>query len=686
MASATSGRRRGHASSHSLSLYLKDAVDDDPFIGKPRLLNFRSWTTIKTIKDELSSRLHIPTGQQRLFFRGKELKNKYSLQDCGVYRNGDVLQFSVRPTGEQNPLAASNCFLESYSAGTIKCPKSLRRAMLQAKRAMHLGLVPSLALEGTGGTYFLPNSQGTFVACFKPQDEEAFAVNNPRGSAWGGAALPGNDTALSVRHGIRPGEACVREVAAYVLDKKSFAGVPETTLVECAHAKFSYHDRRVIPKLGSLQTYIPSVGVAEDFSCSTFPAAQVHKVAMLDIRLLNCDRNAANLLIRDGQRGHVELVPVDHGFCLPDVLNIGWCDWCWLDWPQVKEPLDEETARYIREDVDPERDVEVLRQKLSLPEPCLVLVRMAGMLLKTGVEAGLTLHEVASLVVRHDLESSIPSQLELAHRRAHQLAQIATSSVRYQSPAVQNWSAACASRIDLQSQDPVSVGREDVNSLNVVDIAIEIQECQKSCDEENDVVRAGRTSPLGFWQERGREEDGLGEGVGEEEEEKGNGMGGAVCDGEEHSTGAAGRHEEGGADEEGFDEEEEEVHVGETEDALQLEEKERDEVDPNQTTALEDDAGAPPPVGLIRVMSCPALGDASSRNDALSDEDEENGLLVGWVNDETPTPRRSAQKPHRQGDGEEFREFFWRFADALVTDLVRRKKKKSPCGHGTEDQ
>lgn len=56
--------------------------------------------------------------------------------------------------------------------------------MLQAKRAMHLGLVPSLAMEGTGGTYFMPDCRGKHVACFKPQDEEPFSVNNPRGQAW----------------------------------------------------------------------------------------------------------------------------------------------------------------------------------------------------------------------------------------------------------------------------------------------------------------------------------------------------------------------------------------------------------------------------------------------------------------------------------------------------------------------
>jgi phosphatidylinositol 4-kinase type 2 len=49
----------------------------------------------------------------------------------------------------------------------------------------------------------------------------------------------------------------------------------------------------------------------------------------------------------------LELIPIDHGYCLPDVIEIGWCDWCWLDWPQVKKPLDKETLQYVLA-LDPE--------------------------------------------------------------------------------------------------------------------------------------------------------------------------------------------------------------------------------------------------------------------------------------------------------------------------------------------
>ena len=62
------------------------------------------------------------------------------------------------------------------------------------------------------------------AAVFKPQDEEPGAASNPRGHGAGSGDA-------SLRRGVRPGEGAVREVAAYVLDRNHFAGVPPTALV-----------------------------------------------------------------------------------------------------------------------------------------------------------------------------------------------------------------------------------------------------------------------------------------------------------------------------------------------------------------------------------------------------------------------------------------------------------------------
>jgi hypothetical protein len=53
--------------------------------------------------------------------------------------------------------------------------------LLQVKRGLELGLAPVLSLEGTGGTYFMTDTRKRKLAAFKPQDEEPFAPNNPRG-------------------------------------------------------------------------------------------------------------------------------------------------------------------------------------------------------------------------------------------------------------------------------------------------------------------------------------------------------------------------------------------------------------------------------------------------------------------------------------------------------------------------
>ena len=51
------------------------------------------------------------------------------------------------------------------------------------------------------------------------------------------------------------------------------------------------------PKLGSLQLFVASEGPIENFSESIFSVDEVHKIAVLDLRLLNLDRNACNILV-----------------------------------------------------------------------------------------------------------------------------------------------------------------------------------------------------------------------------------------------------------------------------------------------------------------------------------------------------------------------------------------------------
>lgn len=121
------------------------------------------------------------------------------------------------------------------------------------------GLFPKLTENGTSGTYYLQNANRKNIAVFKPRDEEPFMANNPKGYNMI------NGEAIGFRKGILPGESYLREIAAYMLDKKNFHKVPLTGFVEVFHTKFNNK-----PKKGSLQLFVNHDDVAGNYSSSLF--------------------------------------------------------------------------------------------------------------------------------------------------------------------------------------------------------------------------------------------------------------------------------------------------------------------------------------------------------------------------------------------------------------------------------
>lgn len=120
---------------------------------------------------------------------------------------------------------ASSC-IEVF--GSMQCDPTLQAAIRDVEQGFRMGLKPKLTDDGTSGTYLLRGKAKRPLAVFKPIDEEAFAPNNPRDHV-------GPFGSMSFRAGVLSGEACIREVAAYLLDKDGFSGVPPTTMVETAH-------------------------------------------------------------------------------------------------------------------------------------------------------------------------------------------------------------------------------------------------------------------------------------------------------------------------------------------------------------------------------------------------------------------------------------------------------------------
>jgi len=390
--------------------------------GRKLLLIVKAWATVKDVKDQLFGQLAIPPCAQRLYLGGplqtysRELPNHRTLHDAGIYKSGELLLLDIRegygytstsltesvvthsPAG---PMSATACTtLESHSVTNTglyytcdirvtssmleSTPKPLQQIVQMCRRGFARGFKPELVLDGSGGTYFLRDPCKVRIGVFKPADEEPYADNNPRGYVNTNTSFikaspvrlvidgDGADGLISLRAGISPGESCLREVAAFLLDHDGFSGVPMTTLVGARHPAFHISGTRLKvyeggasigshslitsppfgglsgedrtprsplcrTKIGSFQKFVNAECSMDDLSPSKISVEEVHKIAVLDIRTMNADRNSANLLCRRKMDNTFEMVPIDHGYCLRSVCDVSWFDWCWLDWPQLKQ-------------------------------------------------------------------------------------------------------------------------------------------------------------------------------------------------------------------------------------------------------------------------------------------------------------------------------------------------------------
>ncbi|KAK6120443.1 hypothetical protein DH2020_045812 [Rehmannia glutinosa] len=209
----------------------------------------------------------------------------------------------------------------------------VRALVAEVAIAMASGVNPEPMSSGLGGAYFLRAQNGDTIAVAKPIDEEPLAVNNPKGLAGRMLGQPG------MKCSIRIGETGLRESAAYFLDHDGFAGVPPTALVRFSHVKFnlsnSESDSTQVYKIASLQRFVNHDSDVGDLGPSSFSVTSVHHIA--------------------------ELVPIDHGFCLPESLDDPYFEW--LHWPQASIPFSESEVDYISR-LNPYKDAELLRTEL----------------------------------------------------------------------------------------------------------------------------------------------------------------------------------------------------------------------------------------------------------------------------------------------------------------------------------
>ena len=336
-------------------------------------------------------------------------------------------------------------------------------------KGMVQGLNPKLAFDGTAGTYMMKDQHRNTIAIFKPIDEEAYAPNNPRGYI-------GEFGQSSFRNGILSGEGVIREVASSLLDHESFSGVPKTIFAEAMHPSFNYSSQEMdssdfgndnknytstisslvnpslsengsrsasnageanliknnSPKMkyGSLQRFVNADDLASNYSSDLFSVDEVHKIGILDLRIMNLDRNDGNILVKVKQRkedkktiNFYKLTPIDHSLSIPDNLEVYSYDICWMDWEQSEVPFSQKSRDFIK-GLDILKDIQMLDNLFKFRKICLRNIRITGIILKRGAEAGLSLHQIGKMLCREDdyEDDPEPSLVEKMVKRAQDMA------------------------------------------------------------------------------------------------------------------------------------------------------------------------------------------------------------------------------------------------------------------------
>ncbi|KAL9226121.1 hypothetical protein vseg_001971 [Gypsophila vaccaria] len=387
---------------------------------------------VHTVKRRLQVALNVPIEESSLSFGDTVLKNDLDavrndspllLSRSNMHRSSSTPCLSPRG-GDLQPKDHSSVIEVLGNSVRLAGAKQMVKEIV---KGIKNGVEPVRVNGGLGGAYYFRNSRGENVAIVKPTDEEPFAPNNPKGFVGRALGQPG------LKHSVRVGETGIREVIAYLLDRDRFAGVPATALVKITHSIFNVNDgvngnkqpkKNLVSKIASCQQFIPHDFDASDYGTSSFPVSAVHRIGILDIRIFNTDRHAGNLLIKKldgvGRFGQVELIPIDHGLCLPESLEDPYFEW--IHWPQASLPFSEDELDYI-EKLDPCEDCDMLRSELPMiREACLRILVLCTVFLKEAAAFGLCLSEIGEMMTREFRSGEEePSELELVCIEARRL-------------------------------------------------------------------------------------------------------------------------------------------------------------------------------------------------------------------------------------------------------------------------
>jgi len=221
-----------------------------------------------------------------------------------------------------------------------------------------------------------------FAAVFKPRDEDPWSPNNPKKQSIQGFS------------GLNPGEGIYREVLAFELEPNL---VPETCIAEVKHSMFNSS------KIGSLQKFIQNAESTEEYGPSLYSVEDVHRIALLDIRIVNCDRNSENILVRT-ELNKCRLIPIDHAFSLPAYTSFdNLKHFEWMNYRQSKLPMTQEMIETIL-NIDIHRDI-TLAKAIGIHRDSILSMQIAHLILTKGVAFNKSFYEIGKFMCSKELHA-----------------------------------------------------------------------------------------------------------------------------------------------------------------------------------------------------------------------------------------------------------------------------------------
>ncbi|XP_067125366.1 phosphatidylinositol 4-kinase type 2-beta-like [Centruroides vittatus] len=283
----------------------------------------------------------------------------------------------------------------SFNLNSFPNDPTFSGIMRDAEIAIENGFLPERIYQGSSGSYFVKNSDGTkTIGIFKPKNEEPYGRLNPKWTKWmHRLCCP----CCFGRSCLVPNQGYLSEAGASVVDGKLELGiVPNTKVVKLASETFNYtaldrakartkrnvserfpkvgrHFHRIglHPKVGSFQLFVEDYKDADywlkKFECEPLPEElqqqfqlQFERLVVLDYIIRNTDRGNDNWLIRYTKPENIEtwttqkpaeikIAAIDNGLSFPFKHPDSWraypYHWAWL--PNAKVPFSNETRDLI---------------------------------------------------------------------------------------------------------------------------------------------------------------------------------------------------------------------------------------------------------------------------------------------------------------------------------------------------